>query len=199
MNILKQAIRIRYVRFASKQRRVNLHLKGFAPIQTKLQFDLQKFNKQGAYFSTSHYQFDLPSRVFQNIPRKPNESFGLLDLVGKSKKNHWEADAGDFACVSQENFTHTLNYTQVELDMGNFNLDEMETVVSQNIDQSIVFELKKEKQVKNDKGEQKLNHSMSEEEAKSMTETDIYFELPYSELIESKSPKPLSRNRSASF
>jgi len=58
---------------------------------------------------------------------------GLLDLVKADHVGN-EIVEGDFARINPENFAHALNYSKIDLEMANFRLDEIQTTVSQALD-----------------------------------------------------------------
>lgn len=102
------------------------------------------------------------------------ESNGLLELKKKNKNIDGTFDKGDFAVVTQENFAHALHFTKAEIDLANFNLDEVETVCSQQIDRLSLSE---------ENNKQRDQFEESEGSSCSYTETDIFIELPNSEVM----------------
>jgi len=64
---------------------------------------------------------------------KPFQTRGLLDLVTADKYSI-EKPEGDFANINPENFAHALNYSRIDIEFANFRLDEIQTTISQALD-----------------------------------------------------------------
>jgi len=117
------------------------------------------------------------------------ESNGLLELTQPTQKINRAAELGDFDVVSQENFAHALHFEKIDIDFADFNIDEMQTVCSQYIDQFSVA------------GERQALKCLEESEGSNLsyTETDIFIEMPNSEMIGRSKIKPISALNSAAF
>jgi len=193
MNWLKQIVRLSLTKAANKQRRALLRTRGLAPVQNKVQTHLQNFSDASAHFGFPIQSMEVSTPTIREVQKKMVESHGLLDLVSKRTAVEGTSDMGDFAAVTQENFAHALHFSKAEIDFGTFNIDDIETVCSQTIG-----ELSNSVRLVN----QNEAHYLEESEGNSnisYTETDIFIELPNSEVIGNPVPKIENHNQSASF
>jgi hypothetical protein len=182
MNWLKQIVRIGLTKCANKQRRALLRTRCLAPVQSKLQTVRQPFVDNSLHFAYPLHNFDISTILIKETQKRMAQSHGLSDLVAKKTSCDGNMDLGDFAAVSQENFTHALHFSKAEIDYGNFNIDEIETVCSQSVHEKSVA-------VKNNKERENIYFEESDGSERSYTETDIYIELPSSEVIEKEREK----------
>lgn len=136
---------------------------------------------------------EISTPTIKHVQKKMVESHGLLDLVPSKKNYEGLSDSGDFAVVSQENFAHALHFSKAEIDFGTFNIDEIETVCSQNIEELSVSAGNNNQMERNYLEESEGSSNLS------YTETDIFIELPNSELIGNPVQKIENQNKSASF
>jgi len=192
MNWLKQLVRIGLTKCANKQRRALVRTRGLAPVQNKFQNHRQPFVDNLTNFTYPLQTFTLFAPTLKEAQKRRGESHGLLDLVTNKRGIEGRMDMGDFAAVTQENFAHALHFSKAEIDYGSFSIDELETVCSQSVDDaSMTGE-------NNNKNE--VNYLEESEGSNiSYTETDIFIELPNSEVIERVKQKGKSTNDSAPF
>jgi len=148
--------------------------------------------KMDATFHTAYpiQTFEIAAPTMVHTQKMMTESHGLLDLVGNKSTFGMSSELGDFASVTQENFAHALHFTKTEIDLGGFNIDEIETVCSQQLGESSI-------------PAENLQQSILEESENnsniSYTETDIFIEMPNSEVLGNSIPKVEAANQSASF
>lgn len=193
MNWLKQVVRLSLTKCVNKQRRALLRTKGLAPVQSNMQSTFRGFSNNSASFAYPIKSMEISTPTIKHVQKKMVESHGLLDLVPSKKNYEGLSDSGDFAVVSQENFAHALHFSKAEIDFGTFNIDEIETVCSQNIEELSVSAGNNNQMERNYLEESEGSSNLS------YTETDIFIELPNSELIGNPVQKIENQNKSASF
>jgi hypothetical protein len=193
MNWFKQIVRLGLTKAANKQRKVFLRSKGLAPVQTKAQTHLPNFSDASAHLAYPVQSIDVSNPTIREVQKQMLESHGLLDLVPKKRNFEGTSDLGDFASVNQENFAHALHFSKADIDFGTFNIDEIETVCSQTIEISgnSIRRI----------NENEANYLEESENSSniSYTETDIFIELPNSEVIGNPVPKFENPIQSAAF
>jgi len=137
--------------------------------------------------------FEIAAPTMVHTQKMMTESHGLLDLVNKQSDFGVTPGLGDFASVSQENFAHALHFTKTEIDLGGFNIDDIETVCSQNLGESSIPAENHLQQDASYLEESENNSNVS------YTETDIFIEMPNSEVLGHSIPKVENANQSANF
>jgi hypothetical protein len=133
-------------------------------------------------FAYPIHNYDISTTLLKETQKRMVQSHGLIDLVTKNRGIGGSVDMGDFAAVTQENFAHALHFSKAEIDFGNFNIDEIETVCSQSVDTV-------SRTGENNKGKEVKYFEESEGSEISYTETDIFIELPNSEVVEKEKQK----------
>jgi len=191
MYSLKKLFRFSLTKCANKQRRAMMRSRGLAPVMNKMQVSSPL--QMDASFHTAYpmQTFEIAAPTMVHTQKMMTESHGLLDLVGTKSNFGMSSELGDFASVNQENFAHALHFTKTEIDLGGFNIDEIETVCSQQLGESSI------------PAENNLQQSILEESENnsniSYTETDIFIEMPNSEVLGNSIPKVEAAYQSASF
>jgi len=170
-----------------------MRTRGLAPVSNKMQTHVQSYMDTTSTFPYPMQSFEVSAPTLKQAQKRMGESHGLLDLITKNRNMEGNMDMGDFASVTQENFAHALHFTKAEIDFGTFCIDEIETVCSQSIGESSVPR-GNNNQVEANYLEDSLNSSNI-----SYTETDIFIEMPNSEVLGSSKPQIENTNHSASF
>jgi len=107
--------------------------------QSRLQNDIDapaEFNRICGRFMATTSSINGLNRIPNEATlafTRPFQTKGLLDLV-KTDLHSIEKPEGDFANINPENFAHALNYSKVDIEFANFRLDEIQTTVSQALD-----------------------------------------------------------------
>lgn len=193
MYSLKKLFRFSLTKCANKQRRAMMRSRGLAPVMNKMQVSHPL--QMDATFHTAYpmQTFEIAAPTMVHTQKMMTESHGLLDLVNKQSDFGVTPGLGDFASVSQENFAHALHFTKTEIDLGGFNIDDIETVCSQNLGESSIPAENHLQQDASYLEESENNSNVS------YTETDIFIEMPNSEVLGHSIPKVENANQSANF